>query len=242
MLNPIPTKMKKLSLLLLLIITTKSTSQSKTFIDLPYIETSAKVDTLVIPDRIYLNILISEKDTKGKMAVEELEIKMYEKLTSLGINIEKQLSLNDLASNYKKYFIKQQDILKNKNYTLVLYNAVSSGAVLVGLEEIEISNVVLEKTEYSKAEQLLLILKSKAIEKAKNQANAMTKPLNQKVGSAIFISDFNNEISRGLAGAVSGLRIRGASSISTKNGYAPADIEFEKIKIATELNVKFKLE
>lgn len=234
--------MKKLSLLLLLIITTKSISQSKTFIDLPYIETSAKVDTLVIPDRIYLNISISEKDTKGKMAVEELEIKMYEKLTSLGINIEKQLSLNDLASNYKKYFIKQQDILKNKNYTLVLYNAVSSGAVLVGLEEIEISNVVLEKTEYSKAEQLLLILKSKAIEKAKNQANAMTKPLNQKVGSAIFISDFNNEISRGLAGAVSRLRIRGASSISTKNGYAPADIEFEKIKIATELNVKFKLE
>ena len=59
--------MKKITLLLLLIITTKSISQTKTFIDLPYIETSAKVDTLVIPDRIYLNISITEKDSKGKI-------------------------------------------------------------------------------------------------------------------------------------------------------------------------------
>ena len=234
--------MKKLTLLILLIISTKSFSQTKSFIDLPYIETSAKVDTLVIPDRIYLNISITEKDTKGKISVEELESKMNEKFKSLGINVETQLSLNDLSSNYKKYFFKQQDILKSKNYTLVLYDAKISGKVLIALEEMEISNVVLEKTEYSKAEKMLLTLKTKAIEKAKNQAIAMTKPLNQKVGNAIFISDFNSEVLRGLAGSASGIRIRGANSISAKKEYVPADIEFEKIKIETELNVKFKLE
>jgi len=234
--------MKKLTLLILLIVSTKSFSQTKSFIDLPYIETSAKVDTLVIPDRIYLNISITEKDTKGKVSVEELESKMNEKFKSLGINVETQLSLNDLSSNYKKYFFKQQDILKNKNYTLLLYDAKISGKVLIALEELEISNVVLEKTEYSKSENMLLILKTKAIEKAKNQAIAMTKPLNQKVGNAIFISDLNENIIRTLSGSAPGITIRGSRSLKEKNEFMPADIEFAKIKIETELNAKFKLE
>ena len=234
--------MRNITTLILLIIATKSISQTKTFIDLPYIETSAKVDTLVIPDRIYLNISITEKDTKGKVSVEELESKMNEKFKSMGINVETQLSLNDLSSNYKKYFFKQQDILKNKNYTLILYDAKISGKVLIALEQIEISNIVIEKTEYSKSEQMLLILKTKAIEKAKSQAIAMTKPLNQKVGNAIFISDLNNSVIRMLNGSVAGVTIRGSKSLSEKNEFVPADIEFAKIKIETELNAKFKLE
>lgn len=197
---------------------------------------------MVIPDRIYLNIFITEKDTKGKISLEELETKMNNKFKSLGINVETQLTLNDLSSNYKKYFFKQQDILKNKSYTLLLYDAKISGKVLIALEEIEISNVVLEKTEYSKSEQMLMILRTKAIEKAKNQAVAMTKPLNQKVGNAIFISDLNMNISNMLSGKVSGILIRGSKSVNGYEGFVPADIEFAKIKIETEINVKFKLE
>lgn len=233
--------MKKLFLTILVLTFSKTFSQTKNFIDQPYVETSAKVDTLVIPDRIYLNISITEKDTKGKISVEELETKMNEKLKSLGIVTEKQLTLNDLTSNYKKYFLKQQDILKNKNYTLLVNNAKIAGKVIVALEEIEISNVVLEKTEYSKAEEMIMTLKSEAIMKAKNQAIAMTKPLNQKVGTAIFISDFSN-IANMLSGRVSGIQIRGARSLEEKDKYEPVNIEFEKIKIETEVKATFKLE
>ncbi|WP_396188141.1 SIMPL domain-containing protein [Flavobacterium sp.] len=233
--------MKKLFLTILVLTFSKTFSQTKNFIDQPYVETSAKVDTLVIPDRIYLNISITEKDTKGKISVEELETKMNEKLKSLGIVTEKQLTLNDLSSNYKKYFLKQQDILKNKNYTLLVNNAKIAGRVIVALEEIEISNVVLEKTEYSKAEEMIMTLKSEAIIKAKNQAIAMTKPLNQKVGNAIFISDFSNIVNM-LSGRVAGIQIRGARSLEEKDKYEPVNIEFEKIKIETEVKVTFKLE
>jgi uncharacterized protein YggE len=233
--------MKKIFLTFLILICAKSLSQTKNFIDLPYIETSAKVDTLVIPDRIYLNISITEKDTKGKISAEELETKMNEKLKSLGIATEKQLTLNDLSSNYKKHFLKQQDILKNKNYTLLVFNAKVAGKVIIALEEIEISNVILEKTEYSKAEEMILTLKSEAIIKAKNQAIAMTKPLNQKVGNAIYISDFSNIVNM-LSGRVSGIQIRGARSLEEKDKYEPVNIEFEKIKIETEVKATFKLE
>ena len=232
--------MKKITLLFILIISASSFSQTKNFLDLPYIETAAKVDTLVIPDRIYLNISFFEKDSKGKMSVEELENKMNEKLKEIGINTEKQLTLNDLASNYKKYFLKQQDVQKNKNYTLLVYNAQIAGKVIMALEEIEISNVFLEKTEYSKAEEMILILKGEAILKAKNQAIAMTKPLNQKLGNAIYISDYSNNINL-LNGRVSGIQIRGNRSLE-KEKYEPINIEFEKIKIESEVKVTFKRE
>jgi hypothetical protein len=71
-------KMKKISLLILTLISLNVFSQEKNFIDLPYLETSAKCDTLVTPDRIFLKIIISEKDTKGKISVEELETTMNE--------------------------------------------------------------------------------------------------------------------------------------------------------------------
>jgi len=220
---------------------TKNFSQTKNFIDLPYIETSAKVDTLVTPDRIYLTILITERDTKNRTSVEELESKMNLKLKSLGVITEKQLTLNDLSSNYKKYFLKQQDILKNKSYSLVVYDAKTASKVIAALEEEEISNVSLEKTEYSKTEELLLILKGKAIVKAKNTAISLTKPLNQKVGNAIYICD-SNSVSTMFRDKSAGIVLRGMASLHAESDYEPIAISFEKIKIETQINVNFKLE
>jgi len=58
--------------------------QTKNFIDQPYLETTAKVDSLVKPDIIYLDILLQEKDNRNKVSVEELENKMAIKLELLG--------------------------------------------------------------------------------------------------------------------------------------------------------------
>ena len=101
--------------LFLIISSLTSYGQSKNFIDQPYLETTARVDTLVIPDRIYLSILITEADTKGKTSVEKLENKMADKLKTLGIDIEKQLTLTDLGSNFKSTFSGKWMFKKTKN-------------------------------------------------------------------------------------------------------------------------------
>ena len=82
--------MKNIGLtLILVLLTLQSYSQTKNFIDQPYLETTSVVDTLVVPDRIYLSILITEADTKGKISVEELENRMNTKLITLGIDTKK---------------------------------------------------------------------------------------------------------------------------------------------------------
>lgn len=217
-------------------------SQTKNFIDQPYIETVAKVDTLVTPDRIYLNINITEKDTKGKTSVGELESKMESVLKGLGLNTYEDLMLNDIASNFKNYFLKKQDVMKSKSYTLIVKDALMAGKVVIALENIDISNVQIEKTEFSEIEKLKLELKSKAIIKAKTHADYLSRPLSQKVGRAIFISDLSdNTIARSLQGRVSGVQIRGYSSLRQEN-FKPADIKFEKIKVTSVVSVKFVTE
>ena len=228
--------MKHVYIILLAFYSLTAFSQTKNFIDQPFIETKASVDTLVTPDRIFLSILINEQDTKGKISVEEQENKMAVKLRSLGIDLDKQLMLSDLGSNFKKYFLKSQGIQKSKSYSLLVYTAKVAGDVIQSLEKIGISNVNLERTEYSKLEQLKLELKSKAISKAKLQAEYLVTPLDQKVGPAIHISDKFNQIYR--ARQLDDVVVRGYAK---NKEFESIDIEFKKIEVTSEVHVKFKL-
>lgn len=221
----------------LLLVCQLSSGQTKNFIDQPYLETTAKVDTLIKPDIIYLDILIQEKDERNRISVEEMEMKMIQKLKSLGIDTEKQLTLSDLGSNFKKYFLKQKDIMKDKAYELKVFNSQTAGQVLVGLEDIGISNVNLDKTEYSKMEELKLELKSKAVVKAKKQADYLVRPLNQKVIRAIHISDKYYENYNNFDGELQEVVV-----MRSKQEYEPPAIEFKPIKVESEVTVKFEIE
>ncbi len=235
--------MKKIKLLLIIaILSLQGYSQEKNFIDRPYIETTAIVDTLVVPDRVYLSILITEKDTRGKTSVEELENRMNTKLIALGIDTKKQLTLSDVTSNFKKYFLKGTDVLKNKAYILLVHDAETAGKVIAGLESSEISNVHLNKTEYSKFEELKIELKQKAVLKAKMQAESMIKPLNQNVGKALYISDLSSNVANLLHESASGIQIRGYNTGYKTKQYQPINIEFKKIKIESAVTIKFGIE
>jgi hypothetical protein len=83
-----------------------ATAQTKNFIDLPYIEVEGYADTSVTPNEIFIRIVISERDTKDRTSVEGLEAKMVAAFKSLGINTEKELTVNDMASNFRSYLLK----------------------------------------------------------------------------------------------------------------------------------------
>ncbi|SNY95339.1 SIMPL domain-containing protein [Flagellimonas pacifica] len=231
--------MKKIvATFILFSVLTSAMGQSKNFLDTPYLETSARVDTLVTPDKIYLNITIQEKDSKGKKSVEEQENKMAQSLRALGIDLDKQLVIKDLSSNFKKYFLRQKDVLKSKQYSLLVYSGKKAGEVMVALEKLDIANTYLEKTEYSKMDELELELKSRAVKKAKKKAEALTAPLGQKVGSAIHILDTSTPYYPRYNQAP---RMEMKAMSMDMAEAEPLDIDFEKIKVETSVNVKFKI-
>ncbi|WP_127022566.1 SIMPL domain-containing protein [Flagellimonas beolgyonensis] len=224
--------------LMALLCATSFFAQSKSFLDTPYLETSSQVDTLVTPDKIYLNITIQEKDSKGRVSVEEQENKMALRLKALGIDLDKQLVIKDFSSNFKKYFLRDKEVLKSKRYSLLVYSGKQVGDVMVALEQLDIANAFVEKTEYSKMDALELELKSRAIKKAKLKAEALTKPLGQKVGMALHIVD-NSQPYYPRYDQAPRMELK---AVSADMGQAqPLDIDFEKIKVETMVNVKFAL-
>jgi len=215
-------------------------SQTKNFIDQPYIEVNGVADTLVMPDQIFIRIYISEKDTKDRISVEELEQKMVDVLKGLGLSIEKDLVMFDLTSAYKTYLLKGRDIVKTKQYHLQVADAGMATRVFAKLEDIGISSTSVDRVAYSQETALRNRMRTKAIIDARSRAIALTSPLNQTVGSAIHISDEGIPGNTNEHGAQ--IRIRGISSINSYNHDKElTKLEFEKIRIATAVNVKFIL-
>ncbi|MCE2613432.1 SIMPL domain-containing protein [Flavobacteriaceae bacterium D16] len=208
-------------------------AQQKNFIDQPYLETTVTVDTLVVPNRIYLNILLTEADTKGRTSVEELENRMAAKLKGLGIDLDTQLSLTDLGSDFKKYFLRKTDIQKEKAYTLLVYDGLTVGKVLKEMEAIGISNISLQKTGYSKMDSIKMDMRIKAILKAKEQGSNLVNTIGQSLGKALHIQYYERNF-RDTRGGLQEVVITAKAE--------PLDVEFSKIRIETQLSVKFAME
>ena len=234
--------MKILLFILSLFFAFNGFAQEKNQIDKLYIDVSGQADTLVMPNKIWITVLLAERDFKGKKSVEDAENEMIKKLQEIGIDTEKNLSMNDMTSNYKTYLLKQTDIFKSKSYSIIVTDAKMTSKVFIELENIGLSNVRIEKTENSETKKIQLLINEKAMENAKLIAQSFSKPLNQKIGNALQINN-NAIISNQLAGNVSGISIRGYSSIygNRSENYEP-NIQFEKINISSSVQVKFRLE
>lgn len=233
--------MKRLKLTTLLILTfCLAQSQSKNFIDQPYIEVSGSADTLVTPNEIFIRISLSERDTRDKVSLEELERKLVSALKGLGLDTEKDLTTADINSNFRHFLLKSKDVIKAKTYMLKVRDAVTASKVFIKMEELGISNTFVDRVDHSEIDAIRNMMRASAITNAKARATALTKPLNQTVGQAIYIADVENYNGQA-QGRIAGVVIRGAASVQNDANLNLPNIDFEKIKVTANINAKFIL-
>ena len=217
---------------------TLSSMAQKSFLDVPYIELNGYADTLITPNEIFIKITISEADTKDRISIEELERKMVAGLKQLNINTEKELTTSNIQSNYRYYVLKQKDVLKSKEYTLKVGDAVTATKVFMKLEELGIANTQIEKVGHSEIVAIRNSCRTRAILNAKDKAIALTKPINQNLGPALLISDYSNEGDGQVQVERTGnVRMMMASAETAE---LPL-IDFEKIRVTLSVAVKFLL-
>jgi uncharacterized protein len=217
-------------------------AQGKNFIDQPYLEVSGNFDTLVIPDEIYIGIVISEKDTRDRISVEEQEAKMIAAFKAMGIDVEKNLSTKDMGSNFKNYILKGKEVIKTKRYILKVPDAATASKVFTVLESMEISNSAIYRISFSGINKLKNQARTNAVENAVERASALLKPLHQNLGPAIFIQDnenYNPSSQDLLGNRLEEVVVTGYSG--RKEEEAETKIEFEKIRVTANVNVKFAL-
>lgn len=208
----------------------------KNFIDQNYIEVKGLAELEIVPDEIYLNIHLDEQDTKNKESIEVLEKQMFVALKKAGIDLEKQLSVSDFASNLQSHFIKRDDVRKSKNFELLVHDSQSLAKVFVELGKIKISNINILKVDHSEIEKYRKQVKINAVKAGKEKATALAEAIGQKIGKAIYINETSSRYKNEYANTA--IRIRGMSTMAKMD--MPV-LDFQKIKLEYTVIMRFAL-
>ncbi len=211
---------------------------TKNFIDQNYIELNGNAKMEIVPDEIYLNIDLREKDTKNKESIAQLETKMFKALEKIGLDLEKQVKVLDFTSDFQSYWLKKKDVMKSKSFQVLVHDTKSFSNLFSALEKVDISNIQIVRVDHSEMEEFKKEIKVKAIKNAKSNAETLAEAIGQEAGRAIYIGQgySNRYEARPMSKNV---RIRGMASMDMAE--AAPQLEFQKIKLEHKIMVRFEL-
>ena len=155
-----------------------------------YIQVNGRAEKEITPDEFYLSVIINERDSKGKISVESQQRDMIAALKRLGVNVEKQLKVANLSSE----FFKKNTSVATAKYQLQLGSAAEVSKVWQALDNLGISNVSILKVSHSKIDQYKEQVRVEAMQNAKQSAQTLAQAIGQNVGKCFYIYDSNNNV------------------------------------------------
>lgn len=207
----------------------------------PHIEVTGTARLEIMPDEIYVAITIREREEgKQTITVEQQEASLKKGLQDIGLSLE-NLVLSDSESDYVKIRFRRKEVITTKSYTLKLGTAEEVNKVFTKLDELEILDAYISRTERSDIVELRKQLRIDAIKAAKEKADYLLNAIGEETGNAIevrendpnyYFNSFANNIQRSYVAEEEG------GSVVT--GGLP-EIGFEKIRLQASIYVKFSI-
>ncbi len=131
--------MKKILIMAVLLLAgTAAMAQQQAFPS--FVSVTGTAERQIVPDEIYLSITIDENSTKGKVTVADQEKKMIPALRNLGIDVEKDLRVGDIAGDLHTYILRKDRVLTTKTYSLKVADATMLTNVFKVLADLGITN------------------------------------------------------------------------------------------------------
>lgn len=240
------TNIKTFFIVIALTITTSIFGQIKTVNEeKPYIEVTGTAEKEVIPDEIYINIIIREKYVnREKVTIEAQEEKLKAVLKEIGVDIS-NLSLADANADYVKVKWQTKDVLTKKDYSLKVSDATTLGQVFQQLSKLEINDAYVSKVDHSKIDSLKKETRITAIKAAKEKADYLLSAIDEQTGKPLVITENSNIIQKARYESMALSNISSVASM-TAGLYQEEDklkneIQFQKIKITATIYVKFSI-
>ena len=206
-----------------------------------YIQVTGKAEKEIVPDQIYIRIVINENDNKGKVSLEVQERNMISKLKSLGIDTEKNLKVGDMSSDFQQFWLRKNAVRTTATYQLLVISAQKMAEVFQALESIDISNLSVTKITHSKLQELTNEVRIEAMKNAQQIAQSLAEAVGQKAGRAIYIADYNNDILN-TANNVMLARTKSTMMDAEAGSMPEEQLEFRNIKLKYSVSAKFALE
>lgn len=203
-----------------------------------YVQVYGRAEKEITPDEFYLQIIINERDSKGKISVESQQRDMIAALKRLNVDIDKQLKVANLSSE----FFKKKSSVATAKYQLQLGSSAEVARVWQALDDLGISNVSILKVSHSKIDQLKEEVRVEAIRNARKNAATLAEAIGQQVGRCFYIYDSNSNV----VPAVYDNRVlmRSAKAVGTAEMQfeEEAPLEFKTLRLEYGVQAKFVLE
>lgn len=203
-----------------------------------YVQVYGRAEKEITPDEFYLQIIINERDSKGKISVESQQRDMIAALKRLNVDIDKQLKVANLSSE----FFKKKSSVATAKYQLQLGSSAEVARVWQALDDLGISNVSILKVSHSKIDQLKEEVRVEAIRNARKNAATLAEAIGQQVGRCFYIYDSNSNV----VPAVYDNRVlmRSAKDVATAEMQVEeeAPLEFKTLRLEYGVQAKFVLE
>ncbi|PKO96638.1 MAG: SIMPL domain-containing protein [Bacteroidetes bacterium HGW-Bacteroidetes-7] len=229
--------MKKIIVVALMLGCAPLFSQEKGFIEQNYIEVSGRAEKELSPDEIYLDIIITEKDNRGKVSIERQEQSFFKRLTSIGIDLSKDLQISDISSSLEKFFLRKNTILLTKSYVLKVNGTAQLTALFEQLEKEGITDVKITRTALSNFDEVSREIMADAALNAKKSAEAIAVALGRTLGKALYVQSYASFPRSYRVNTV--MKMMDTSVESAGADFLP---DFQKIKMEHQVVVRFALE
>lgn len=200
-----------------------------------YVQVNGRSEKEITPDEFYLSILINERDSKGKVSVEQQQRQMISALKGLGINVDKQLKMANMSSEY----FKRNNTVSTAKYQLKLTSAAMVSNVYAALSDMGISNVSIQRVTHSNIEQYKQEVRLEAIRNAQQVARTLAEAIGQKIGKCFNILDYNNDIMPVMYDNAVFARSMKAESAGAEQD---EPLDFKTIRLTYNVQAKFVLE
>ena len=204
-----------------------------------YIQVNGRAEKEIVPDEFYLSVVIDERDSKGKISVESRQREMIAALRKQGVDVEKQLKVANLSSE----FFKKNTSVATAKYQLKLGSAAEVAKVWQALDALGISDVAIQRVSHSAIDRLKEEVRVEAIRNAQQSARTLAEALGQTIGKCFYIWDSNNDIVPAYynnAVTVRSMKMMDAAGAAEEAAEEPLD--FKTIKLQYGVQTKFVLE
>lgn len=202
-----------------------------------YIQVTGRAEKELTPDEFYLQIVINERDSKGKISVESQQRDMVAVLRKLGVDVEKQLKVANLSSE----FFKKNTSVAMAKYQLQLGSSGEVAKVWQALDDLGISNISILKVTHSQLDKYKQEVRLEAMRNARESAQEMAGAIGQTIGKCFYIYDSNSNVLPVMYD--NAVLMRSAKAVADAESVAEEDpLEFKTIKLEYGVQAKFVLE
>lgn len=202
-----------------------------------YIQVTGRAEKELTPDEFYLQIVINERDSKGKISVESQQRDMVAVLRKLGVDVEKQLKMANLSSE----FFKKNTSVAMAKYQLLLGSSGEVAKVWQALDDLGISNISILKVTHSQLDKYKQEVRLEAMRNARESAQEMAGAIGQTIGKCFYIYDSNSNVLPVMYD--NAVLMRSAKAVADAESVAEEDpLEFKTIKLEYGVQAKFVLE